>query len=257
MPFVRGSSRPNVLVELGWFWARLGLGRTFVLRDERVSLPSDLGGIWHETYRSDVLEAKDKLAAWLDGLPEAEASAVTEVVHSTSGPQRRDWEYAEVHSAARSSLIVTGIGMINVRQRIPAIVSRLKREPELEVDFVTLDREFVRENRDLLEVMYRPGLDGDLERFDDDLRRHIAGTDLAGRLRLHKSAGIMTFVATAADLDAWGSIMLVETILPVGGYEMIERPRLLLRRRCRDGLYDRFAGATRALLDEAGEVDLS
>jgi hypothetical protein len=152
---------------------------------------------------------------------------------------------------------VTGIGMINVRQRLPAMVARLQKESDLHVDFLCLDPAFVRTHAVLSDQLYRPGLEHDLHQFESDLRRVVSNADLSDRIRLHHFSGFMTFVTTVANLDSWGSMMLVETILPVEGYEVIERPRLLLRRRCSNGLYDRFAGAIRSIKRESRPVTVS
>jgi hypothetical protein len=252
----RRSARPNVLIELGWFWARVGLGRTFVLRQRRVPAPSDLGGVFHETFRDDPLEAETQLDHWLKRLAKAPPSAVTEVVQSASTPNNRTAEYTEVHAAARRKLLITGVGMINVRQRLPALLARLGTETELELTFLTLDPRFVGENQDLVDRLYRPGIAEDLHQFVADLRREVGRRGLQERVKLFEFSAAMTFVTTVADLDEWGSMMLMEAVIPAGDFDLVERPRLLLRRRHVGGLYDRMSGAAKAILREAREVEL-
>jgi hypothetical protein len=45
---VANRARQNVVLEIGWFWARLGRDRCLLLSKGRVDLPSDLSGAeWH------------------------------------------------------------------------------------------------------------------------------------------------------------------------------------------------------------------
>jgi Zn-dependent protease with chaperone function len=48
-----GRARQNVVLEIGWFWARLGRERCLLLRKGEVDLPSDLSGIeWQQFIRT-------------------------------------------------------------------------------------------------------------------------------------------------------------------------------------------------------------
>ena len=45
---VANRARQNVVLEIGWFWARLGRDRCLLLSKGKVDLPSDLAGAeWH------------------------------------------------------------------------------------------------------------------------------------------------------------------------------------------------------------------
>ena len=65
---------------------------------------------------------------------------------------------------------------------------------------------------------------------------------------------MMTFSATVADMGVMGSLMAVETVLPVSGQHLMARPRLLLRRRAKDGLYDRYARALEYYMGQSRQV---
>lgn len=57
------SARDNVLFELGLFMGGLGRSNTFIVAEEKVSLPSDLAGIMPAKYS---LEGQDNLVAALE-----------------------------------------------------------------------------------------------------------------------------------------------------------------------------------------------
>jgi hypothetical protein len=57
--------RQNVLIEIGWFMARLGRPHIMLLSQGKIEIPSDFGGILYLTFQGDVMELAPKIAARL------------------------------------------------------------------------------------------------------------------------------------------------------------------------------------------------
>ncbi len=252
----RPRARQNVWVELGWFWARLGRKRTLlILKGGDQELPSDLSGLLYLRFTDRISEISAQLAQFLQSLDTSEPDSVTEVVSVNTDPGKRTWEFNELVESARDLLVTTGIGMVNLRQQIHSRLSAIAAAPSLCYDLILLDKDFARANLVFLDRCYRPDLVQDIDNFERELSRSLkALPSVRARVRLYRYEGIMSFIATVADPPEWGSLMLVETILPVDGSAMVERPRLLLRRRCRGGLYDRFWKAIVSMKDSARQV---
>jgi len=74
-------ARQNVVLEIGWFWARLGRQRCLLLRKGQVDLPSDLAGVeWHDFERSPT-ECSENIREFLGRL---EPAAPVKAMISTS-----------------------------------------------------------------------------------------------------------------------------------------------------------------------------
>ena len=56
------QARPNVLLEIGWFMARLGRDRVILLCQGKLEIPSDLQGILYLPFRDSVTEASPQLS---------------------------------------------------------------------------------------------------------------------------------------------------------------------------------------------------
>lgn len=65
-PVVSARSRQNVVLEVGWFWARLGRERCFLLRKGEVELPSDLAGIEYHKFTNSPAECSESIRAFLE-----------------------------------------------------------------------------------------------------------------------------------------------------------------------------------------------
>jgi hypothetical protein len=247
-------ARDNVWLEVGWFWARLGLSRTLLVREERVALASDLQGVWHLTYRDSLQEITNDIHAWLSSLGYATEASSTEIVSSTSATGTRAADYEFIHDQARSSLTITGIGMMNLRQRLPVLVRQVE-ERELKVTIVSMAPDFIAQHQALIDATYRPGLAGDLVQFRSTLshfgRNHAAALQ---QITLLGYSGLLTFVATAADLHEPGSVMIAEPYLPSGAFSMVDRPRMVLKRRIEGGLYDRYAAGITAIVEASSPL---
>jgi predicted nucleotide-binding protein len=61
-------SRPNVLIELGWFIRHVGRARVLILFQESVSVPSNIGGVVTLRFRDDPLEVTERIRQRLEGL---------------------------------------------------------------------------------------------------------------------------------------------------------------------------------------------
>jgi len=54
-------SRQNVLIEVGWFWGRLGLGRVLLLVKDQVEMPTDLQGLEYYRFSKTPVECSEKI----------------------------------------------------------------------------------------------------------------------------------------------------------------------------------------------------
>jgi hypothetical protein len=61
-------ARQNVIMELGWFMAKLGRNRIVVLHKGIVEVPSDISGVIYLEFRDSVLEAGEKIRQRLRGV---------------------------------------------------------------------------------------------------------------------------------------------------------------------------------------------
>lgn len=59
------QARPNVLLELGWFYGRFGRDRVCIVKNTKTELPSDLAGILSIDFHEDVSEGLLKIQAEL------------------------------------------------------------------------------------------------------------------------------------------------------------------------------------------------
>ena len=268
----RTRARQNVWLEAGWFWGRLGRTRTLLLLKGNVEeRPSDIDGILYIQY-GKIHEKSNELKRRLNSLiPEStepalevsggplELISTTEVVHMSTCIDTRNLEYNEIVKGAESSLVVTGIGMANFRQQLDPRIRGMNDRKELNLDFIILDKKTLRKNRSFLNRAYRLGLYEDIKHFERDLSRHFQASSSAiqKRISLYRYDGLMSFVATISDPGHWGSMMLVETVLPPEGFGSVERPRLLLRRRVSNGLYDRYWKAVDAMRQHSEKVRIS
>jgi predicted nucleotide-binding protein len=58
---LRARPRQNTLVEIGWFWGRLGRDRVLLLVKEELDLPSDLQGVEYYRFRAKVEDVSEKV----------------------------------------------------------------------------------------------------------------------------------------------------------------------------------------------------
>lgn len=61
----RTRARQNTLIEIGWFWGRLGRSRILILVKSHVDIPSDLQGVEYHQFNSRVTEVSDKITAFV------------------------------------------------------------------------------------------------------------------------------------------------------------------------------------------------
>lgn len=255
---VRPRARQNVWLEYGWFWARLGRKRSLLLVKGDLEPPSDTSGLLYLPFQSSITEIDSQLTSFLSRITAGFGDDVTEVLRTDFDPTKRTADYQIVAASAERHLLVAGIGMVNVRHDLPNIIgSIMSRKPTLAVTFVTLDEQFVRANSSTANTIYRGGLDTDITRFEGLLRATLANFPTSKpRVELRKFSGFVTFVATVADSGDLGSLMTAETILPAGTFHELARPRLMLRRRISDGIYDRYWNAIKRWHDAASVVPL-
>ena len=63
----RWRARQNVIMELGWFMARLGRSRVTMLHKGVVEIPSDVSGVLYLSFLSSVLEVSERIRQRLRG----------------------------------------------------------------------------------------------------------------------------------------------------------------------------------------------
>lgn len=251
-------ARQNVWLEFGWFWARLGTKRAIMLLNGKVERPSDTDGLNYLHYEKSLTEIESEIAKFITRLEISEDEDIPEVLHTDSSAKRRANDYQLVCNSARESIIVTGIGMANIRHDLPRMFkSIISDKPDVKLVFVTLCRTWVQENRAVAEAIYRANILDDIAAFERDLGRFVAkaGTEKE-RISLLAYPGIMTFSATVADPSALGSVMAAEIILPATEYHNMARPRFMLRKRGVDGIYDRFLAAIQHFVEHSGKIEL-
>ncbi len=61
-------ARQNVIMELGWFMAKLGRERVIIIHKGQVEIPSDMLGIIYLPFRESILEVSEKIRQRLQGL---------------------------------------------------------------------------------------------------------------------------------------------------------------------------------------------
>jgi predicted nucleotide-binding protein len=61
-------ARQNVIMELGWFMAKLGRERVMLLHQGEVEIPSDILGVVYEPFSGSVTEAGEKIRQRLKGI---------------------------------------------------------------------------------------------------------------------------------------------------------------------------------------------
>jgi predicted nucleotide-binding protein len=60
-------ARQNVIMELGWFMAKLGRQRVLMLHKGRVEIPSDILGVVYISFEKSVMETGEKIRQRLKG----------------------------------------------------------------------------------------------------------------------------------------------------------------------------------------------
>ncbi len=242
-------ARENVWIELGWFWAALGTERTLLVNHESVTPPSDVRDLFRLIYTNSPAERRAEIRDWLDRLDTDRVDDSIDLVRSTANAGIRNADYQLLHASAQQSLLIAGIGMINVRQDLPNLMRLMRENRALRIRFLLpSDRIVTLQEREAL-APYR-ATQNDLATFLDELRRSASAEEFDGRLDLVRYNRFMTFVSTVADLGEPGSEMLVELPLEAAQHGLVERPRLLLRKRTNGGLYDRLAAALNGMVDD-------
>jgi hypothetical protein len=241
-PDLGPRARENIWIELGWFWAELGLSRTLLIAHRSITPPSDLSGVFRLTYDSSPAEARAEIREWIESLDNDRLDHNVDLLRSTTDTGLRNAEYQLIHSAASHTLHISGIGMMNVRQDLPHLVQALRTKPRLEMVFIVPSNEVLDQCEAANITPYR-STKHDVAVFVESLSGLVHRNGVVDRVKLLRYNKVMTFVATVADLGDRGSPMLVEFPLESDQHGLVERPRLVLRRRVTNGLYDRFASA--------------
>jgi Predicted nucleotide-binding protein containing TIR-like domain len=242
-------ARQNVWMELGWFWARLGRRRTLLLIKGEIDVPSNYHGIIYQSYRSNLSEISDSLNRFFKSLRTLDPDYLTELVYLSSDPSTREKHWKEVHNAAMTNLIITGISMGAVRHMFSSILESMRDKLELTLDLVVVHPRYTHDNLDLFEKQHRPGAVRDNHSFFSDLLMHIQNfEDVADRVRLFLYNGFPPFAAVVADGPGWGSTMIAQQFVPNPQKHSFNHPRFKLRRRTREGVYVTYWNAVEELI---------
>jgi predicted nucleotide-binding protein len=67
-PEERWRARQNVIMELGWFMAKLGRERVVLVHKGELEIPSDISGVLYFRFNESVLEVGDKIRQRLRGV---------------------------------------------------------------------------------------------------------------------------------------------------------------------------------------------
>jgi hypothetical protein len=248
--------RPNVLLETGWFWARLGMDRVLLLTRGTVTLPSDIRSFIFHGYR-ELRDVYQVIRRFIEELAVAGnvASTSVEVLDVSPDFAKRQQQYDEVFDSAEKRIVLTATGMRHHRATLRSRLDELRSRRKITFEMYVPDLRFLeRVGPSILAQLYRADLLHDrrtLERELKDCERDYADLVRAGRLRVIRIRRLFTFTAVVADPGQLGSLMLAEVILGRGATERrLQRPRFFLRRRISGGLYDCIWNALAAVISD-------
>ncbi len=241
-------ARQNVWVELGFFWARLGKNRLLVLVKGKTEIPSDLQGLLFFNF-NEPSETSSEIFRFVDNLGKAEPDELTEIVRASSDPFRRMIDYELVVEQAEKRLVTTGTGMANIRQGLGPLFSKLRDNPDFQMDFIVLDKEFLKKNSKIFNEVYRKSLYNEIVIFEKSLQELVEINQSSSRVTLWRFPHPIFFTVSIGDPGLWGSVMVVESILPLGDSHNLNRPRFVLKKRSSNGLYDRYWAAVKIMFE--------
>ncbi len=252
-------ARQNVWIELGWFWARLGITRTLLLIKGELDVPTDLGGLLYSHFSCCISEASADLDKFIRNLRSSDPDSVTELVGVAADSETRTKHYKDVVESATSKLIITGVGMQNVKQEIQRLFAENMIDlVDLRIEFLIPDREIIKKHEQLFTDAYREDILQDLIQFEKRLNSAYKKCEdsVRQRIALYKYPGIVTISATVSDPGSWGSLMTVESILLKGKQHDVSRPRLIIKRRCEKGMYQRYLKGLETMKENSKKTTL-
>jgi hypothetical protein len=246
-------ARQNVWIEFGWFLARLGKHRTFLLAQENVEIPRDLDGLLHAEYQGSVTEAFPQTGDFVARLRDLPPDSHTELVFISSDPHEREREWSQLHGLANSQLIVTGISHGMVRHHLNNIFSYLRQKPQLILDMVAVDPCFALDHRVMFEQMHRENSVRDNHSFFAALSSAIEkNKDIADRVNIHLLRNMPPFAAVVADGHWWGSRMIVQPFVPHPGRHTFDYARFMLKQRSTNGAFSCYWDGVQDIIRQCG-----
>ncbi len=252
-PINPNRARENVWMECGWFWGRLGRSRTLLFVKDGVEVPSNMGANFQFRYKNNPAEKGAQLEAFIKGLDTLKPDSVTELLYISSTPVEAPKQWDQIHQAAVTNIVITGIAMRTVVQTaLSQILCYMEEKPELRLRFLVVDPKYAKENGKILTKIHgRDAVQANHRFFSDllDTLNDNENQETLRRIDLGLYPGFPTFSAVAADGGDWGSEMIVQTFLPGAGNH--NYPRFKLRRRCRDGAYDNYWRAVKFMQKES------
>jgi hypothetical protein len=249
--------RQNVLFETGVFWGRLGRHRTALVIHGHPEIPTDLDGVFRIEYSDSLTEREPtkRLKQFFDNLRRLPGDALTELVWASAVKADREKQWKEVHQAARRELVITGIAMGLVQQRLDDIFKLLEKNKSLKLKFVVVDPEFAYHNRPEIERDHRSHAVSDNHAFFAKLATNATlFSACADRVHVYLYRGVPSFAAVVADGADWGSPMVTQVFLPRGQRDVYDHPRIKLKRRTREGVYMNYWAAVKELMRRSRRV---
>lgn len=251
-------ARQNVWMEVGWFWARLGRNRTLLLiQGNDLEVPSNYSAVKHVRFTESFHEkpAITEIDQFLRSLRNLEPDSLTEVAFSSADPLKRAREWEEVHHEATTSLIITGISMGKVRDRLPSLLGSMAVDRlNLELHLVVVHPEFMSSNYELFEAQHGKHAVRDNHSFFDQLlvlMNDSAYSTALSRVILHLYRGFPSFCAVVSDGPQWGSAMIAQTYIPQTRNRDFGYPRTKLIHRAKEGVYSTYWHAVEHLIQNS------
>jgi hypothetical protein len=249
--------RQNVLFETGVFWGRLGRHRTALVIHGHPEIPTDLDGVFRIEYSNSLTEREPtkRLKQFFENLRKLPGDALTELVWASAVKADRERQWKEIHEAARHELVITGIAMGLVQQRLDVILKMLEKNKALRLTFVVVDPTFALIHKKEIEKDHRPHAVTDNHSFFAKLATNARlFRSVADRVEVCLYRGIPSFAAVVADGPSWGSPMVTQVFLPRGARDVYDHPRIKLKRRAPEGVYMTYWAAIRELIRRSRRV---
>lgn len=152
-------ARQNVWMELGYFWARLGRHRTFLLlrsgeTNDLLEIPTNLSGLAYVRFGSSLSAASQRLNEFVAGARTLPAEQLTEVVSISSAFVDRDQEWRQVRESALRELWVIGFAMRSQRRWLAFDFALLAERPSLRVIYQVVDPDFASQHQAALATLH-------------------------------------------------------------------------------------------------------
>jgi len=235
-------ARQNVWIELGWFWAKLGLKRTLLLLKGNIDIPSNLHGITYLKYESSINEVSPKFDSYLNTLYQQEPDSLTEVIYFSSNVNQSDSQWSEIHKVSLNNLSILGIANARLVHLLPNILKTMEKgKKRLTLELLVMHPSYCVENKTILEANHGFGTIEDNKRFYLTLVQYLKSFEsLDGRIIVNSYSCLPTFAAVTADGDSFGGTMVVRPFLRNARTMGFNYPGFKLKNRSESGAFNLF-----------------